>query len=146
MLFHNQIKITKQWINGDQWPIFLYHGYSYDSEDPWNGLFRRTLLVSVSSDLTSSLILTVLQGYKHIFMSPSSIEKKPKATQSGNVQIHEMTQVTPTSIVYISTQVFYLVLFIIMCFWYTVSWDLICIVVFTCFLHDQHSDRFREIL
>jgi hypothetical protein len=103
-------------VVGDQWPIFLYHGYSYDSEDPWNGLFRRTLLVSVSSDLTSSFILTVLQGYKHIFMSPSSIEKKPKATQSGNVQIHEMTQVTPTSIVYISTQVFYLVLFIIMCF------------------------------
>ena len=35
-------------VSGDQWPIFLYHGYTYDPEDPWNGLFRSTLLVSVS--------------------------------------------------------------------------------------------------
>jgi len=35
-------------VPGDQWPIFLYHGYTYDPEDPWNGLFRSTLLVSVS--------------------------------------------------------------------------------------------------
>ena len=34
--------------SGDQWPIFLYHGYNYDSEDPWNGLLRSALLVSVS--------------------------------------------------------------------------------------------------
>jgi len=36
-------------VSGDQWPIFLYSGYSYDPEDPWNGLFRSSLLVSVSS-------------------------------------------------------------------------------------------------
>jgi len=35
-------------VSGDQWPIFIYHGYSYDPEDPWNGLFRSTLLISVS--------------------------------------------------------------------------------------------------
>jgi hypothetical protein len=34
-------------VPGDQWPIFLYQGYSYDPDDPWNGLFRSTLLVSV---------------------------------------------------------------------------------------------------
>ena len=34
-------------VSGDQWPIFLYHGYAYDSEDPWNGLFRSAILVSV---------------------------------------------------------------------------------------------------
>jgi hypothetical protein len=38
-------------VSGDQWPIFLYHGFFYDSEDPWNGLFRSTLLVSVSLGL-----------------------------------------------------------------------------------------------
>jgi hypothetical protein len=32
-------------VSGDQWPIFLYHGYSYDEEDPWNGLLRSALLV-----------------------------------------------------------------------------------------------------
>jgi hypothetical protein len=34
-------------VSGDQWPIFLFQGYRYDPEDPWNGLFRSTLLVSV---------------------------------------------------------------------------------------------------
>lgn len=35
-------------VRGDQWPIFIYAGYSYDPEDPWNGLLRSSLLVSVS--------------------------------------------------------------------------------------------------
>ena len=39
-------------VSGDQWPIFLYHGYNYDHEDPWNGLFRSILLVSVGSSRT----------------------------------------------------------------------------------------------
>jgi hypothetical protein len=36
-------------VSGDQWPIFLYHGDNYDSEDPWNGLFRNAILISASS-------------------------------------------------------------------------------------------------
>src|ERR1700683_697469 len=39
-------------VCGDQWPMFLYDGYSYDPEDPWNGLFRSALLVSVSFAIT----------------------------------------------------------------------------------------------
>jgi hypothetical protein len=35
-------------MSGDQWPIFLYHGYHYDPEDLWNGLFRSGVLLSVS--------------------------------------------------------------------------------------------------
>lgn len=37
-------------VAGDQWPIFLYVNYTYDSEDPWNGLLRSGLLVAVSID------------------------------------------------------------------------------------------------
>jgi len=77
-------------VSGDQWPIFLYHGCTYNPENPWNGLFRSTLLIS---------------AYKHIFTSPSSVEKESKATRSGNARIHGMTQVTPASIAYIATQV-----------------------------------------
>jgi len=77
-------------VPGDQWPIFLYHGYNYDPEDPWNGLFRSTILVS---------------AYKHIFTSPSSVENEAKATRSGNARIHGMTQVTAASIAYVATQV-----------------------------------------
>jgi hypothetical protein len=32
---------------GDEWPIFIYQGYTYDPNDPWKGLFRSSLLVKV---------------------------------------------------------------------------------------------------
>jgi hypothetical protein len=35
-------------VPGDQWPIFLYAEQIFDREDPWKGLFRSALLVSVS--------------------------------------------------------------------------------------------------
>jgi hypothetical protein len=46
-----------------------------------------------------------LQAYKYIFTSPSSVEKEPKATRSGNARIHGMTRVTMPSIAYVATQV-----------------------------------------
>jgi hypothetical protein len=33
-------------ISGDQLPLFIYQGYYCDLEDPWNGLFSSSLLVS----------------------------------------------------------------------------------------------------
>ena len=45
------------------------------------------------------------KAYKHIFTSPSSVDKVAKATRSGNARIHGMTRVTPASIAYIATQV-----------------------------------------
>jgi hypothetical protein len=45
------------------------------------------------------------QAYKHVFTSPSSVEKEPKATRSGNARIHGMTRVTIPSIAYVATQV-----------------------------------------
>ena len=46
-----------------------------------------------------------MQAFKHIFMSPSSVEKETKATRSGNARVHGMTQVTAASLVYAATQV-----------------------------------------
>lgn len=37
-------------VIGDQWPIFLYANYMYDSDDPWNGLLRSGLLVAVRTN------------------------------------------------------------------------------------------------
>jgi hypothetical protein len=39
-------------IPGDQWPLLVYRDHVYDPENPWNGLFRSVILISVSS-LTS---------------------------------------------------------------------------------------------
>ncbi|KAG9313214.1 hypothetical protein JVU11DRAFT_6673 [Chiua virens] len=41
-LVNGQIQVA-----GDQWPVFLYANYSYNPEDPWNGLLRSGLLISV---------------------------------------------------------------------------------------------------
>ena len=46
-----------------------------------------------------------LKAFKHVFTSPSSVDKEPKATRSGNARLHGMTCVTPGSIAYIATQV-----------------------------------------
>ncbi|KAG2054381.1 hypothetical protein BDR06DRAFT_982439 [Suillus hirtellus] len=77
-------------VCGDQWPIFLYAHHTYDPEDLWCGLLRSHLLV---------------YAYKHVFTSPSSVDREPKATQSGNVCLHGMNSVTITSLAYIATQV-----------------------------------------
>lgn len=100
-------------IPGDCWPLFLFAGFKNDSEEPWSGLFKSTLLVKVSYPHYSIFIFVTQaplaplysQAYKHIFTSPSSVEKVNKATQSGNAQIHGMSAVTAASIAYIATQV-----------------------------------------
>ncbi|KIM53226.1 hypothetical protein SCLCIDRAFT_32034 [Scleroderma citrinum Foug A] len=76
-------------VAGDQWPIFLYANYTYDPEDPWNGLLHSGLLVA---------------AYKHIFTSPSSVDQEPKATCSGNAHIHGMCSMTKVSLAYVTTQ------------------------------------------
>jgi hypothetical protein len=37
-------------VSGEHWPIFVYQGNNYDPDDPWHGLLRSSILVSVSSD------------------------------------------------------------------------------------------------
>jgi hypothetical protein len=46
-----------------------------------------------------------MQAYKHIFTLPSSVEKKVKATRSGNACIHGMTWVTTAFLTYVAIQV-----------------------------------------
>ncbi|KJA12894.1 hypothetical protein HYPSUDRAFT_107432, partial [Hypholoma sublateritium FD-334 SS-4] len=76
-------------VSGDQWPIFLYASYKYDDADPWKGLLQSAILVKT---------------FKHIFTSPSSVDREAKATRSGNARIHGMTNVTCASIAYAATQ------------------------------------------
>lgn len=95
---------------GDQWPIFLFANYKYNKEDPWFGIFKSRLLITVNASSRPSADsdidkFALEQGYKHVFTSPSSAERETKATRSGNARIHGMTRVTPASIAYIATQV-----------------------------------------
>ena len=39
-----KLKAGELVIAGDQWPVFLYSGYIYDAEDPWDGLFQSAIL------------------------------------------------------------------------------------------------------
>ncbi|KAG1871699.1 hypothetical protein F4604DRAFT_1926084 [Suillus subluteus] len=84
------LKSSETTVRGDQWPMFLYARYDYDPEDPWKGLLRSEILIF---------------GFKHVFMSPSSVDKEPKATCSSNAYLHGMKSVTKGSLTYIATQV-----------------------------------------
>jgi hypothetical protein len=44
----SQLKSGELTVKGDQWPIFLYADNRFDPEDPWKGLLRSRLLVTVS--------------------------------------------------------------------------------------------------
>lgn len=46
------------------------------------------------------------QAFRHVFTSPSSVDKEPKATRAGNARLHGMNAVTAASIAYVATQVF----------------------------------------
>ncbi|KAH6916530.1 hypothetical protein BKA70DRAFT_1419434 [Coprinopsis sp. MPI-PUGE-AT-0042] len=85
-----QLRDKELVVSGANWPIFLYKDEVYDENEPWLGLFRSKILV---------------KAYKHIFTSPSSVEREAKATRSGNARIHGMTSVTRASLAYIGTQV-----------------------------------------
>ncbi|KAJ2934422.1 hypothetical protein H1R20_g2683, partial [Candolleomyces eurysporus] len=74
----------------DQWPIFLYEGLKFNPEDPWQGLLKGHLMV---------------QAFKYIFTSPSSVDGEARATRSGNAALHGMKRVTAASLVYIATLV-----------------------------------------
>ncbi|KAG2047562.1 hypothetical protein BDR06DRAFT_985114 [Suillus hirtellus] len=71
-------------------PVFLYAGYEYDPEDLWKGLLHSEILIF---------------GYKHVFISPSSVDKEPKATRSGNAYLYGMKSVTQVYLAYITMQV-----------------------------------------
>ncbi|KAH6908698.1 hypothetical protein BKA70DRAFT_1103234, partial [Coprinopsis sp. MPI-PUGE-AT-0042] len=77
-------------VSGDQWPVFLYKDHKFNQQDMWDGLFRSSLLIS---------------AFKHIFTSPSSVDREPRATRSGNARIHGMKNVTIPSLAYVATQV-----------------------------------------
>jgi hypothetical protein len=103
-----KLKSGEMSVRGDQWPLFLYADLAYDPDDPWNGLLRSQLLVAVCRfySVIFSILMSQLQGFKHVFTSPSSVdEDEPKATRSGNARIHGMVSVSKASLAYISTQV-----------------------------------------
>ena len=106
---HTKLTNGEIQVAGDQWPIFLYANYTYDPEDPWNGLLHSGLLVSVSPPDVQLFILYLpiflIKAYKHIFTSPSSVDQEPKATRSGNAHIHGMRSTTKVSLAYVATQV-----------------------------------------
>ncbi|KAG2347117.1 hypothetical protein BDR05DRAFT_974185 [Suillus weaverae] len=87
------LKSGETTVHGNQWPMFLYAGYEYDPEAPWKGLLRGEILIFVS------LVL------KHVFMSPSLVDREPKAMRSSNTYLHSMKSVTKGSLAYVTTQV-----------------------------------------
>jgi len=134
-------------VCGNQWPMLVYAKQEYDPKDPWNGLFRSQLPIWVSSTyfcVTYILLIPNGQAYKHIFTSPSSVEKKVKATRSGNAWIHGMKQVTTASLAYVATQVCLAVMFC--CYATDHLAAPLCTVILLGLLQDWHYHRLGRIL
>ena len=47
-MFRIQTQLRERLPPGDDWPLFLYKGCKYDSQNPWEGLFEGELIVKVS--------------------------------------------------------------------------------------------------
>ncbi|KAG1838154.1 hypothetical protein DFJ58DRAFT_846189 [Suillus subalutaceus] len=78
------------WSVGINGPFFCTPTTFMTLKTLWCGLLRSRLLV---------------YAYKHVVTSPSSVEREPKATRSGNARLHGMNSVTIASLAYIATQV-----------------------------------------
>ncbi|KAG1717813.1 hypothetical protein EDB19DRAFT_1899786 [Suillus lakei] len=85
------LKSSETAVHGDQCPMFLNAGHVYDPEDPWTGLLRSEILI--------------FMRFQAHFMSPSSVDREPKAMHSGNAYLHGMKSMTKVSLAYIATQV-----------------------------------------
>ncbi|KAF6749785.1 hypothetical protein DFP72DRAFT_852348 [Ephemerocybe angulata] len=83
----NQLQTGVIVTSGLQWPNLLFAGLKADPDDMWKGLLRSKILV---------------QAYKHVFTSPSSVDGHHRATRGGNAQIHGMTKVTAASLAYVA--------------------------------------------
>ena len=58
-------------VPGDQWPLLVYANQEYDPEEPWDGLFRSSLLVWVSTHSFSFVLLfTVVACRRTSISSP----------------------------------------------------------------------------
>ncbi|KAG1806368.1 uncharacterized protein HD556DRAFT_1428517 [Suillus plorans] len=61
----------------------------------------------VTSRLLCPTGLDWSDGFKHVFTSPSSVNKEPKAMRSGNAYLHGMKSVTKGSLAYVATQIWF---------------------------------------
>ena len=70
---HTKLENGELQVAGDQWPVFLYADYTYDPEDPWNGLLHSGLLVSVSFMVSCFKLINSTNGRR------SNISSRPQA-------------------------------------------------------------------
>jgi hypothetical protein len=88
-------------------------------------------------------LTVIIQAYKHVFTSPSSVDQEPKATRSGNAQIHGMTKVTPALIANVATQVRTIMFTLYSVFTVVGSFR---VVLFSRVFADRHNYGFQIIL
>ena len=80
-LVNRQIQVA-----GDQWPVFLYANYTYDAEDPWNGLLCSGLLISVGIFGRSQLLYVLIIK----FQRHSSTSSHLPAPLTRNQRPHDL--------------------------------------------------------
>lgn len=82
-------------VAGDQWPIFVYEKREYDESEPWSGLFRGTILVTVMFILYNLLlhgfhsyltVFRVLSTYSPLLV-PSKMTARPRDRETHGYMV-----------------------------------------------------------
>src|ERR1700733_7490622 len=70
----DKLKSGKMAVAGDQWPVFIYESYNYDPDNPWTGLLRSSLLLTVHI-----LNMNPHHSFQLVFIRLSSISSPHQA-------------------------------------------------------------------
>lgn len=77
-----KLKSGEMHVKGHQWPIFLYADLAYDRDDPWNGLLRNNILVSVRFRFDSLLLMLTAPSGIQICLHFSELRRFRRSNKS----------------------------------------------------------------
>ncbi|TFK17646.1 hypothetical protein FA15DRAFT_604673, partial [Coprinopsis marcescibilis] len=99
----------KKVIPGDAWPTFCFKDYVYNSKDPYEGLLKSDLLVTIkpvhSIYKYSWLKSSNSQAYQTIFFGANSHKDNSRTACKGYAKLYGMRSVSIPSLVYSAAQV-----------------------------------------
>ena len=79
-----KLRSGKLSVSDDQWPIFLYRFYKFDSSDPWKGLLQSSILFKVSHIFLIKIISSfsfLIKDIQAYFYFPELSRKRGKIYQ-----------------------------------------------------------------
>jgi hypothetical protein len=145
-----QLRSGERMVSGDQWPLFLYSDCEFDPEDPWRGLFKSSILVSVSYTFLGTFL-----SQWHNFWRPINMFSRRLVLSTTHLRRHVLVMLKfmgwNTSLPHQSPilPLRYDVTFGYVSYASLYCWEFIgsiCAHFLGCIFPDRHRYRFRTLL